>query len=112
MAGGVLWCFIKRFDYATWPFVFFSIQIDVSCLSFEGHQFQGKKAIMDKLNVSYLQIPHNSNAEGILLFIFLHTCVCRDARIWSCLCEFVLNLICFFVCLFYLVHNRVFPSQR
>lgn len=31
----------------------FSTQIDLSCLSFEGHQFQGKKAIMDKLNVSF-----------------------------------------------------------
>lgn len=44
----------------------FSIQIDVSCLSFEGHQFQGKKAIMDKLNVSL----HSSNADGVFISWF------------------------------------------
>lgn len=39
------------------PLSSLSTQIDLSCLSFEGHQFQGKKAIMDKLNVSSCRCP-------------------------------------------------------
>lgn len=33
-------------------FFFFSPQIDASCLTWEGQQFQGKAAIVEKLSVS------------------------------------------------------------
>ncbi|TNN01050.1 nuclear transport factor 2 [Takifugu flavidus] len=41
-----------------------SLYIDLSCLSFEGHQFQGKKAIMDKLNsLPFTKIEHIITAQ-------------------------------------------------
>lgn len=61
MVGGVqmlslvmgLWCLMIKVGLSYMAdCCLFPTQIDLSCLSFEGHQFQGKKAIMDKLNVS------------------------------------------------------------
>uniref|UniRef100_A0A3Q3X4Y8 NTF2-related export protein n=1 Tax=Mola mola TaxID=94237 RepID=A0A3Q3X4Y8_MOLML len=41
-----------------------SIYIDASCLSFEGHQFQGKKAIIDKLtSLPFTKIEHIITAQ-------------------------------------------------
>lgn len=54
----------------------FSIQIDVSCLSFEGHQFQGKKAIMDKLNVSLSVNPTQQQCRQYFYYYFFYIYVC------------------------------------
>ncbi|CAF93034.1 unnamed protein product [Tetraodon nigroviridis] len=41
-----------------------SLYIDVSCLSFEGFQFQGKKAIMEKLtSLPFTKIEHIITAQ-------------------------------------------------
>lgn len=90
----------------------FSIQIDVSCLSFEGHQFQGKKAIMDKLNVSLSVNPTQQQCRQYFYYYFFTYMFAYPVMLGFCycLCEFVfLNQIIIFFCL---VCNRVFPSQK
>lgn len=81
----------------------FSIQIDVSCLSFEGHQFQGKKAIMDKLNVSLSVHPAQKQCRQYFLSFFLYFTYMFAVMLgfFLCLCEFAsLNLIFFVPCVY------------
>lgn len=75
MVGGVLLsvCGVSNKGSVKLPSpLSFSIQIDVSCLSFEGHQFQGKKAIMDKLNVSLSVNPAQKQCRQYFLSFFLY----------------------------------------